>query len=208
MEHRETRKEKAAATKKKIFETAITLIKQKGYENVTVSEVCKAAQVAKGSFYVHYKSKEDIVNDSYYTDMGEYITSRYQEFIRTTPNVNSIDRIKFFLNSEFEFAAHAGFELTCLAYSLNLSSCTPGPSEHFSKRNFTNILYNEIKSSKEHQSTPLSTKEVFDFFESIVRGVMATWCFSNNSFDIVSQGKKYIDCALSSIFKASEDDKI
>ena len=61
MEQKKTRKDRAADTKNKIFETAVTLIKSKGYNNVTVSEICQAAGLAKGSFYVHYDSKEDIV---------------------------------------------------------------------------------------------------------------------------------------------------
>lgn len=201
MEHRKTRKEKAADTKKKIFETAVALIKQKGYENVTVSEICQIAGLAKGSFYVHYKSKEDIVRESYYADMGEYITARYTEFLASPNNQGSMARIAFFLNLEFEFAEYAGYELTCLAYSLNLSGCIPGPSEHFSKRGFTKLLYAEIETSRPSLIVDFSCGEVFDYFESLVRGVMATWCFSNRSFDIVSEGRKFITRAIYSIYK-------
>ena len=56
MEQKPTRKEKATKTKRKIFETAVRLIKENGYNNVTISEICKSAGVAKGSFYVHYNS--------------------------------------------------------------------------------------------------------------------------------------------------------
>ena len=51
-----SREEKAAATKEKIFSTAAALIKQKGYDNVTVNEICSKASIAKGSFYVLYRS--------------------------------------------------------------------------------------------------------------------------------------------------------
>ena len=81
MEQKLGRKKQAEQTKKKIFETAVSLIKEKGYNNITISEICKTAGVAKGSFYVHYKSKEDIVRESYYADMGEYIQQRYNIFV-------------------------------------------------------------------------------------------------------------------------------
>ena len=201
MERKKPRKDKAAETKKKIFKTAVHLIKQKGYEGVTVSEICQNAGIAKGSFYVHYRSKEDIVRESYYADMGEYITARYAEFLASSNNKNSILRISFFLNLEFAFAEYAGYELTCLAYSLNLNACIPGPSEHFSKRTFTKLLYEEIEASQQYLITDLSCKDVFDYFESLVRGIMATWCFSNQSFDIISEGKKFIDRAIYSIYR-------
>ena len=75
------RKEKAILTKNKVFETAIKLIKEKGYDNVTVSQICEKAGVAKGTFYVHYKSKEDIVKESYYSDMGVFVLKQYQNLI-------------------------------------------------------------------------------------------------------------------------------
>ena len=83
MKQKSGRKKQAEQTKKKIFETAVSLIKEKGYNNITISEICKTAGVAKGSFYVHYKSKEDIVRESYYADMGEYIQQRYNIFVET-----------------------------------------------------------------------------------------------------------------------------
>ena len=200
MERKKTRKDKAANTKKRIFETAISLINIKGYDKVTINEICQVAGLAKGSFYVHYKSKEDIVRESYYADMGEYIKIYYTDFLSSNPNKSSIERIRFFLNLELKFAEHAGYELTCLAYALNLGTCVPGPSEHLQKREFTNVLYNEIKSSFSSMRSDFSCDEIFDYFESLVRGMMATWCFSNNSFSIVEQGKKYIDLAIYSIY--------
>ena len=85
MELKKSRKDRAADTKNKIFETAVTLIKSKGYNNVTVSEICQTAGLAKGSFYVHYNSKEDIVRESYYADMGTYICTHYNEFYSLQP---------------------------------------------------------------------------------------------------------------------------
>ena len=201
MEQKKTRKDRAVDTKNKIFETAVTLIKSKGYDNVTISEICQTAGLAKGSFYVHYNSKEDIVRESYYADMGTYICTHYNEFIASNPNKSVIERITYFLNLEFEFAEYAGYELTYLAYSLNLSSCVPGPSEHFSKRYFIKILQDEIESSLAYSSSDFSCNEIFNYFESIVRGTMATWCFSNNSFNIVEQGRKYIKQAVHSIYQ-------
>ena len=201
MKQKKTRKDRAIDTKNKIFETAVTLIKNKGYNNVTVSEICQTAGLAKGSFYVQYNSKEDIVRDSYYADMGTYICTHYNEFLASAPNISVIERIAHFLILEFEFAEYAGYELTCLAYSLNLNACVPGPSEHFSKRYFIKILRDEIESSLMYSSSGFSCDEIFNYLESIVRGTMATWCFSNNSFNIVEQGRKYIEQALHSIYK-------
>ena len=200
MEQRLSRKEKAAETKRKIFETAIYLMKEKGYDNITISEISKASGVAKGSFYVHYKSKEDIVRESYYTDMDQYIQQHYKTFLATHPEASCTERIIYFMNLELEFAEYAGYEITCLAYTLNLSACIPGPSEHFIKRTFSQSLYNAIRDNSDKNRTALSCDEIFRYFESVIRGLMATWCFSNNAFNIAEYGKKYIPLAVYSIY--------
>lgn len=201
MEQKLSRKEKASKTKRKIFETAIRLIKEKGYDNVTISEICKTSGVAKGSFYVHYKSKEDIVRESYYVDMGQYMQEHYEAFLAINKKTSYTEQIIHFMNLELEFAEYAGYELTCLAYTLNLGACVPGPSEHFNKRSFCQILYNAIKDNSDKNCTTLSCDDIFQYFESVIRGLMATWCFSNNTFNIVEHGKKYISLAVYSIYK-------
>jgi TetR/AcrR family fatty acid metabolism transcriptional regulator len=45
---------KGKATKKKIFAVAKELIVSKGYNNVTVDEICEKCSLSKGAFYVHY----------------------------------------------------------------------------------------------------------------------------------------------------------
>lgn len=196
-----TRQEKSANTKKKLFNIAVTLIKEKGYKNVTISEICKSAGVAKGSFYIHYSSKEDIIRESYYTDMGEYIKEYYSKFINQNPNSSHLERIKYFLNLELAFAEYAGYELTCLAYSLNLNTCIPGPSNHNAQRtSFTKMLYDEIVLN-ENSPALCSNDDTFTYLESFIRGLMATWCFSNNSFNIKEKGELYIPYIVNSIYK-------
>lgn len=199
MEH-QTRKEKAAATKEKIFSTAAGLIKEKGYANVTVSEICARAGIAKGSFYVHYKSKEDIIRESYYADLGAYVEKRYAAWLQDHSDSRGGARILKFLSLELEFSELAGYELTCLAYSLNLGACVPGPSEHLQKRTFSRVLYQEITAHMDEAQPGLSAAELFTYLESVVRGIMATWCFSNHAFHMEDTGRTYLTWAVQSIF--------
>ena len=51
-------------SKSALSEKAVELFREKGYENVSVSMVCKACGVTSGSFYHHFSTKEDLL--SYY----------------------------------------------------------------------------------------------------------------------------------------------
>ena len=47
-------------SKERLIETALDLIPTNSYGAVSVDEMCKAADVRKGSFYHHFKSKSDL----------------------------------------------------------------------------------------------------------------------------------------------------
>lgn len=189
-----SRKEKAILTKNKVFEAAIELIKEKGYEDVTVSQICEKAGVAKGTFYVHYKSKEDIVKESYYSDMSEFVLKQYNILILKDKNMNIKDKIGKFLISELMFANHVGYTMTCRAYVINLTECISESSKHYERRDFTRELKKLILEGINQRifETNQTAEEIFLYLESFVRGLMASWCFSNSEFNIVEEGEKYI----------------
>ncbi len=48
-------------TKDEMCQAAIELIRESGYEKVTVPSICQTCGVTKGSFYHHFRNKEDLV---------------------------------------------------------------------------------------------------------------------------------------------------
>ena len=55
--------EKETNTKQKILEIAIHLFKEKGYDAVTIQDICKASGISKHTFYYHFESKEHILHE-------------------------------------------------------------------------------------------------------------------------------------------------
>ncbi|HCF51538.1 MAG TPA: hypothetical protein DER60_14725 [Syntrophomonas sp.] len=49
-------------TKEKIFDAAIDLISERGYNGVSVRDIAKAAGIKESSIYTHFINKEDILN--------------------------------------------------------------------------------------------------------------------------------------------------
>ena len=47
-------------TKRRIFNTAVKLFSEKGYDNTNIEEITAIAGVAKGTLYYHFTKKEDI----------------------------------------------------------------------------------------------------------------------------------------------------
>jgi Transcriptional regulator len=56
---------KNKTTKDFIIETANKLFLEKGYQNVTIVDICTACDISKTTFYYHLKSKDDIILNFY-----------------------------------------------------------------------------------------------------------------------------------------------
>ena len=80
MEPTGLRERKKAQTRRHIADTAAQLFAERGYENVAVSDVARAAEVAEQTVYNYFGTKERLV-----TDRDEQISDRLSELIRTRP---------------------------------------------------------------------------------------------------------------------------
>lgn len=181
------RQEKAQRTQKKIFDTAVQLFNEHGYEQTTISDISQAAGVAKGTFYIYYDSKESIIKESYYQNLNLYMETEFVKLVSEKLPIKQ--QLTAFLILELKFAEKMGLEITTLAYTFNLKESLEQKNAHFSKRIFSRELYKLLDSAEHTQSTQM----IFDALESLVRGLMATWCFSEGKFAIVAQGMSMIE---------------
>lgn len=68
-----TRKERANQTRQKIVDAAFSLMSSKPLAEIKVEDITEQAGVAKGTFYVHFKSKEDVLHDVEINAMDELL---------------------------------------------------------------------------------------------------------------------------------------
>ncbi|MDC7126602.1 MAG: TetR/AcrR family transcriptional regulator, partial [Spirochaetales bacterium] len=65
MEKLSKRQLKGIETKIRITRTALELFKSRGFNDVTVRDICSSASISIGSFYHHFESKEEIINTAH-----------------------------------------------------------------------------------------------------------------------------------------------
>ena len=49
------------ATRARVFAAAMRLIDERGYDGASVEDIVRAARVARGTFYVHFPTKDDVL---------------------------------------------------------------------------------------------------------------------------------------------------
>ena len=76
-------------TKRRIFNTAIKLFSERGYDNASVEDITAVAGVAKGSLYYHFPKKEDIF---------DMLLNDGMELLRKSIEIKVIVKYEDFLN--------------------------------------------------------------------------------------------------------------
>ena len=68
---------KSQETKERIFEATKAILQKSGYENLSIKNICEEAGVSNGSFYHHFKTKDDLL--SYYVVAQPSMTSELSD---------------------------------------------------------------------------------------------------------------------------------
>ena len=89
-------------TAKKMDEALISLLEEKAFEYITISELCKRARVNRSTFYLHYENMVDLLNETarflldgfkeYFGDKQKDIAGRIKE--------NTLDEL-IFISDEY-----------------------------------------------------------------------------------------------------------
>ena len=78
-------------TKRKIFETSMSLFAKKGYEATSIEEITSVVGVAKGTLYYHFSSKDEIFN--FLVEEGMNLLKN-SILIKTSKVDNVVDKLK------------------------------------------------------------------------------------------------------------------
>lgn len=97
-----------ASVREVIVETAVQEIHKYGYAACSVDTITKAAGVPKGSFYNHFKSKEDL---------GAEVVRRYateSEWHRSTPGLSPVEQLRARFTTMADLLVGNDFTRGCL----------------------------------------------------------------------------------------------
>ena len=82
-------KGKATATRIRIVDSAVSLYKSRGYQSVTVHDICAASGLTRSAFYYHFNSKDEILDD-YYLSTDRQVLERLMPMLSTRSYVEQM----------------------------------------------------------------------------------------------------------------------
>lgn len=100
------------ASKTKLLDAALDVIRAKGYSGTTVDDICEAAKLTKGSFFHHFDGKEDLALAAaeHFSDMadGLFASAPYREI------EDPLDRFLGYIDFRIAILQGALPQFTCL----------------------------------------------------------------------------------------------
>ncbi len=193
-----TRKEQAAKTRQEIFDTAIELFDSKGYENVSIIEICEKAGVSTGAFYHHFKAKDQILMEEFLKADDFY--QRLLEDLAIRGDYR--DKLRAFTAATMRFMADMGIKRTKVTYHTQI-----GPDKRASylgneKRALYSVveaLYREGQEKGEIRAD-ISAGDLARLTIHCYRGIVYDWCLADGAFDLVRTGEEMVDMLADGVF--------
>ena len=102
---------------KVIIDAALRLFREKGYENVSVNDICARAGIARSTFYLNFSSKRGII-DRVIADARLDREEFFGDFVAAS---NDFERIWILCNRYLTVAIEFGPELVATLFSLELT---------------------------------------------------------------------------------------
>lgn len=174
----------AQNTHDKIYNIAIELIESKGFENITVAEICEAANVSIGSFYNYFKSKHDIL-DNIFRLADDYFLNVVSHNLNEGSSHEKI--IKFF-HYYGDYNLDRGIDFVKQLYTgkNNLFATKGRPMQAVLQK-----IIEEGQSTGEI-SIDMTSEEIVKFLFIAIRGVVYDWCLHDGEYDLSSAIDNYV----------------
>jgi len=108
---------KGTRTRNRITDASIALINDKGFQNVTLNDICAAAGVAPGTFYHYFKSTNDIIKEILRIE-GEELA----EYYRSLADLPAPEKLRKILLFQLAYYEKKGKEVVAEIYKMELLS--------------------------------------------------------------------------------------
>ena len=181
---------KSMATKERIRNVALNLMHSQSIDQISVQDICTMANVGVGTFYHHYKAKDDIVREAYF-DMDAHFLKLAEE--AKLMNFDPYEYVQRHFICYTSFLTEVTVDFARKVFSMQskvfLDNSRP--------------IYTTIKSFlKEKQMNGDVAKELdidnFCTYVSIcLRGLAYDWCLHEGQYDLSRRCMEYADNVLS-----------
>lgn len=178
---------------KLIIDTSLSLFKARGYQNVSVNEICKTANISRSSFYAVFSGKKDIIT-YICSAKGFNQTITLHDFVKAE---NDFERIWNLCDHYLMLAEDFGPVLTGSLLSLEMDMDTSlGIYEgvHSIDEWLIKLMKNCQKIGLIQCSTPAEL--MIPITDSLTFQVIYDWCRCKGAFSLRERCRSYLEAVF------------
>lgn len=193
------KKLQGSKTKQKIYECARQLFSTRHYSTVSVEDITRAAGVSKGTFFVHFPSKDALIA-TLIADNTTDIDLDYKNFLDSLPPDLPTSKKMVALGEKIAsvISDTIGHDTMMAIYQIHLSKTVPLDAVMGYGRRlyimFREILEQGIHQGEFHTDMPLDL--LSRHFVMGMRGICYEWCVRYPDFDLKEQIVAHIKLLL------------
>ncbi len=187
---------KSKETKEKIFRAAQQILQKKGYEELSIKNICEEAGVSNGSFYHHFKTKDDLL--SYYIEDQPSINPDLLDLPRDSREAK--ETIIYVYLNYVHYCQELGVEFMANYYTPKNQSLNPLIRTERSYPIVTVHNYLEKCIQAGIVSPRLSLEDITTDIRMIVIGNVFEWCLKTGDADFEGNMKRSLQVYLDGIF--------
>lgn len=187
---------KSRETRAKIFQAAKHILQKKGYEALSIKNICEEAGVSNGSFYHHFKTKDDLL--SYYIEEQPSINPDLLD-LPTDASEAKAAIIYVYLNY-VHYCEELGVEFMSNYYTPKNQSLNPLIRTERPYPIVTVHNYMEKCMSAGIIDPTLKLEDITTDIRMIVIGNVFEWCLKNGDTDFEGNMKRSLETYLNGLF--------
>jgi len=192
------RQKQAIATRQKIFNTTLKLLKELNFDKITIRKICKEAEISVGTFYLYFKSKHHILSEIY-----KELDKVFMEVdINSRKDLNNLEKIKELIRIHISYVSNIEINTAKEIYASHIYL----DSEFvFSEERFFLMILNEIilEGQKNKEIVDyMSSKEIVNKILKSIRGEIFDWLIHDGGYDIEKTALNELSLYLS-LFKVN-----
>lgn len=198
MEKMTKRKLQAITSRKNILDTAHQLTIEKGFDQISIQEICKTAGVSTGAFYHYFKSKDEIIL-AWYESIDEFYRTDVIPKIQEKTNLTAIEKICLYLREMAEQAEHFGVTFIRQLYRAQLG--VGNTAFLYMERVLPDGLRDLIMEGQKAGTiiTDCSAEVIKEELLVIMRGTILRWCMCNGGFGLAEEAENMMKRYLNAV---------
>ncbi|MCI5561678.1 MULTISPECIES: TetR/AcrR family transcriptional regulator [Intestinimonas] len=180
MSYAQRRQAQARQTERNILQAALTLMRERGFDKVSIRDICKQAGITTGAFYHHFPSKESLLNKGF-APLDDYMEAALRGHEADEP----AERLGHILSAYARFMEEEGGELTGRYYVRRITDPT---TQSMDSSRYTLRAMVECFRQAQREGILASGRSpewVADFCYRHFRGVVIDWVLHNYSYRLL-----------------------